>query len=196
METIYIDNKEFVEITNTAAKDILPNTYYICRDGTIYSKLSNRFIHGSVNCDNYRVINMKLFDGRHETFYLHRLLMITFHYTENYKSLVVNHLDGSKSNNDSIDNFEWTDISGNNKHAKENGLLCIGEDCPWAKLTEKQVEEICFRLENDAYLTLNDLAKEYQCNRGIIRDIAVGNTWTHISSKYNIQYVPRQRPKK
>jgi hypothetical protein len=54
---------------------------------------------------------------------LHRIMAYTFIEnldTEKYN--VVNHIDGNKTNNSSI-NLEWTDIKGNNKHNHTAGLI-------------------------------------------------------------------------
>ena len=186
-----IDNKDYIEISNQAAKGISKQSYFINQDGSIYSTISNRFLYPTIGPLGYKIINLKMQDGTYRVFYLHRLLMITFRFIYNHEEMQVNHIDCNKLNCD-LSNMEWVTLQGNNLHAKENNLLCIGEDCPWAVLTEEQVREICIKLQNN-YNSLAELAIEYNCSITTIGDIARGISWKHISSEYNINYRIRER---
>jgi uncharacterized HNH endonuclease L245 len=60
---------------------------------------------------------------------IHRMVALAWIYnTDIQTKYVVNHLDGNKSNN-SVSNLEWTDYSGNTRHAIDTGLLNIGTSC-------------------------------------------------------------------
>ena len=192
MNITVIDGEQFVEITDEAAKDIMPHAYMISESGRVYSNLTNKFIYGSVSKDNYTLLNLRLKDGTSKVFYLHRILAISFMYIKNYESMQIDHVDCDKQHN-CLDNYEWVELTENTRRARDNGLMVVGEDCPWSKLTEKEVIEICEILQSKNYTTLQSIANKYHCSRNIIRDIAVGNTWKHVSCKYNIEYIPRGR---
>ena len=167
----------------------------ISASGRVYSSITNRFIYGAISKDNYTIINLKTNYGSSKVYYLHRILAITFKFIENYKSMQVDHIDCNKQHN-SLDNYDWVNLVENTRRARNNGLMVIGEDCSWSKLSEKEVKEICEILQNKEYTTLQSIADKYKCNRNIIRDIAIGNTWKHISKNYNIKYIPRKSPNK
>ena len=44
MNITVIDGEQFVEITDEAAKDIMPHAYMISESGRVYSNLTNKFI--------------------------------------------------------------------------------------------------------------------------------------------------------
>lgn len=187
-----INGKEFVEISNFAAPGIKKHGYLISKDGDIYSLISNKFMNPTIASNGYKVINLKLENGSSEVFYLHRLMMITFNFVYNYEDLHVNHKDTDKTN-DTFDNMEWTTLQENLIHAKNAGLLCTGEDCPWSKLTEKEVREICSKIQNGEYKTIGELAEYYNCSVTTIGDIVRGVTWKDISKDYDLNYNIRAR---
>ena len=102
----------------------------------------------------------------------------------------INHINGIKTDC-RLENMEWVTLQGNNLHAKNTGLLCTGENCPWSILTEDDVREICTKLINGQLLV--SLAEEYNCSITTIGDIARGVTWKDISKDYNINYNIRSR---
>lgn len=92
----------------------------------------------------------------------------------------VNHIDGNKLNN-SIENLEWVTFKENTVHGVENGLIKIcGENCHFAKLTEKQVIEIYISKE-----PTRDLAIRYMVNDETIRKIKTGVNWKRITKNIN-----------
>jgi len=112
-----INNIEYFEVPG------YPN-YIISKCGNVYNKVKNIFLTGSVNPKGY--LNFRLSNnGKAHTFGLHRLLGIVFiplpELETDYKKLVINHIDGVKSNN-TLSNLEWTTQHGNVLHAGLNGL--------------------------------------------------------------------------
>lgn len=188
-----IDEKDFIEISNFAAKGIRKKSYLINRDGEIYSLISNKYMKHSMDADGYPVVNLKMEDGSSKVFYIHRLLMITFNFTYDYESLHVNHMNAIHNDNRLNYNLEWTTPEENNRHAQMMGLLCTGEDCSWAILTEKDVREICSIIESGNYISLSQIAMQYNCSVTTIGDIARGVTWKDISKDYNLNYNIRSR---
>lgn len=102
------------------------NKYVVSKKGIVYNRNSGEFLEGSVNPAGYHNFRITDNTGLTLTWGLHRLLGYVFkHPGCSIERLVVNHLDGNKSNND-LDNLEWTTYQGNSEHAGENGL---GEKC-------------------------------------------------------------------
>lgn len=90
---------------------------------------------------------------------------------------VVNHLDGEKTNNQSI-NLEWTTNGGNSRHAYSTGLnvSASGELHHSSKLTNSQVDEIRTRIiEGHSY---RDIANDYGIAVMTISCIKTGRNWS------------------
>ena len=109
---------------------------------------------------------------------VHRLVAETFLHKDKNK-LYVNHIDGSKINNN-VDNLEWVTQSENQLHAYKIGLQKIqyGEDRYVAKLTVKDVVEIKKRLKTGE--TCYRIAKDYPVNQATIFDIHKNKTWVRV----------------
>lgn len=87
--------------------------------GQIRNKYTKKILKGNQKSSGY--IEYCIYHDE-KVFYLlgHRLIAQTFlPNPNNYE--VVNHIDGNKSNN-TVENLEWIDYSGNNKHAWDNLL--------------------------------------------------------------------------
>ena len=104
-------------------------------------------------------------------YFVHRL--VAEKYVPNPNNLPqVNHKDGDKTNN-RADNLEWVSNMENRKHAIENGLHIHGEKCPWAKLTQADVDYIREHEE----INSNVMAKMFNVGASHIRSIRQRRIW-------------------
>lgn len=98
--------------------------YYISTMGNVYSIKSDQFLTPRVGKSGYFYVNLYNSYGK-KSFKNHRLVAQAF--IPNPLNLPqVNHIDGNKLNN-RVENLEWTDASGNTKHAWDNGLIKVTE---------------------------------------------------------------------
>lgn len=112
--------------------------YLISNTGRIKSLLTNRELALSdVNTMGYkRVI---LYKPVRKRFFVHRL--VAYHFCDGYKdTLVVNHKDGNKQNNNA-ENLEWVTRSENDLHAFKNGLRHVN-GCAKTQIAKSQLRVI------------------------------------------------------
>lgn len=109
----------------------------------------------------YRRIELRI-NGKKQKFQVHRLVAEAFIPNDDTIKNQINHKDGCKTNN-SVDNLEWVTQSGNQAHARLNGLNPT-------KFTHEEVNKI--RME---YVTTDisqwELSKKYKSGKTFIGDI-------------------------
>lgn len=106
-------------------------SHLISNYGDIRVIKTNRLLKQRFDKDGYYQVNL-YYNGLEVTKKVHRLVALTF-LEEDYKEgLVVNHIDGIKTNN-FVENLEWTTVSGNTQHAYDNGLEKKGVEHASAK---------------------------------------------------------------
>lgn len=186
-----MEGKVFKEIDDTIAEGIRRHAYVICTDGTIYSFISNKYIELTINTQGYYVANLRLQQYGSKVFFLHRMLMIAFKYIPNYKEMMVNHINGIKTDC-RLDNMEWVTVQANNFHAKISGNRTTGEKCNWSKLTDSQVFEIIQRVNNGQYQTFEKLGLEYGVSSTCISEIMSRKIRYNETSNIDILYKPRE----
>lgn len=99
--------------------------YDVYNDGRVYSHHVDRFLKGDI-VQGYLQYSLYI-DNTAVRIKAHRLVgMLFLPLPDNYKDLVINHIDGNKLNNN-YSNLEWTTYYGNNKHARDTGLNNISE---------------------------------------------------------------------
>lgn len=185
-----IDNEIYKSITN----EVVPNVrwgQYMSINGKLYDEKLNHIRYPShEGCHRYCRIRIFRDDGTVYHPVVHRIIMELFYPVENMNSLVVNHIDGNKTNN-SILNLEWCTSKENTQHAIRTGLMkTSGEDHPMAKLTKEQVQEICKELSESSYRgQFIDIATKYNVTPTTIQRISYGKNWTDDSSE--IDFTPR-----
>jgi len=155
--------------------------YMISSYGKVWSKRTNKEIKTTLGKTGYYVFSTRLEGRKSKAICLkvHRLVATAFiENTENKP--YVNHKDGIKTNN-YADNLEWCTAKENSIHSIEVGLFNpYGEDNNISKLKDKDVIEIV-NLMKEGKLKQTEIAKEYKVDKGTIRDIKFGKTWSWLT---------------
>lgn len=153
-------------VCNKETKTIIPKNY-------MYDK------------DKYITIRLRLINGSHICQQPHRLVCMTFKPILNSNLYEVNHIDGIKFHN-WVWNLEWCTRQENVDHSLNNNLVPFGEDRTNSKLTNDQVEQICYLLE--AGLSTNEIANLIDYPnvkiKSIVNNIRARLSWKSISNKY------------
>lgn len=170
---------EGLEITNYSG-------YYIFKDGFVLSlKGKKPRVLKSAKCGENKKYDFVVLSegGITSSFYIHRLVAEYFVHNDSPDTKIeVNHLDGDTNNNAST-NLEWVTPKENSNHAVDSGLTLTGESCPWAKVTESFVREICELLQE------GKSSGEVRAITGIdsarLCRIKTRKQWKQISCEYN-----------
>lgn len=150
-----------------------PN-YRIYENGRIQTKIQKngklgenwRDAGGSHTPDGYLVLRYKGVSLR-----IHRIIWAKFHNYLN-PSLIINHLDGCKFNNQ-LSNLELTTDSLNQKHAYKIGAKKVQRG--GAKLTWAQVDDI--RKDRSEGMTLRELKAKYCASKTALSYVCSGKTY-------------------
>lgn len=95
-------------------------SHLISNYGKIKIIKTGRILKQRFDKDGYYQVNLYC-QGLEVTKKVHRLVALTFLEKGSKDNVVVNHMDGIKTNN-FVGNLEWTTVSGNTQHAFDNGL--------------------------------------------------------------------------
>ena len=176
--------EEFKLITPDIIPGIALDRYEASNLARVYDKKLKRFIKITQRPDGYKSVSLNT-NGEPKSYLLHRIVGLLF--VPGDTSLIINHLDCDKGN-DNYWNLEWATYSENNIHAFANDLNAKGEDSPKAIISEQQVEMIC-RYLDEQKLTYQEIAQACNINSpdasSLISAIRRGESWRHISCKYN-----------
>lgn len=134
---------------------------------------NGKVLKPSINYDGYKHVVLSK-DSIRKSFDVHRLVAETF---IDKTDVIVNHKDGNKLNNN-VENLEWMSHQSNMTHAKENGLLSLGEKNGRSKLKEKDV--ISIREKYSDGKTITSLAKDFNISKTTIHDLIVYRTWKYL----------------
>ena len=155
--------------------------YLVSNNGKIISE-KGKVLKPLDNGRGYLRINVK-----NKTYYIHRLVADA-HIKNPLNKNCVNHIDGNKKNNNSM-NLEWVTNSENVAHAINTGLIkMMGEDNSRAKLSNQDAVNII----NDNR-KLKEIALDYGVCYQKISDIKKGRLYS-IATK--IKYNPKKRKNK
>jgi len=163
-------------------KQLVDNlNYSVSQKGEVCNLRNGRMLKGGVGAMGYPVVMIKV-KGKNKLCTIHRLVAKA--YIPNPFNLpFVNHIDGSKTNNN-VSNLEWVTDIQNKKHAVDIGLTPKGSDHPHAKLNDNDVHTICSMLEegrSTGYI-LSEL--KLPISRATLLNIRSGRDWKHISKDY------------
>ena len=154
--------------------------YDISNFGRIKSYKVNKeegsIIKGST-LKGYKILNIKLENGKRTTKYIHKLVAESFIPKDNPYQEYVIHLDFDKNNNH-IDNLKWVTQETMFAHQKINPNYRRGA-INYAKLTETDVIRLKKKLKRGKN-KLYKLAKEFGITHTQLNRIRKGENWGHV----------------
>jgi|GEM_PF-670828 len=184
---IQLLNQYIHDLNNPVWKPVIidgkDSGYKISNTGVVIN-VKNQTIQGAVTNAGYLMINIYGLKEKPYKRSIHRLVAEAFIPNPENKPFV-NHKNGIKTCN-WVGNLEWVTIQENMQHAVDTGLLDIkGIKHPENVYTEEQIRLVCEMLENTNSnpALISELTGVSSI---IIYHIRKGETWTHISSEYNI----------
>lgn len=145
-------------------------SHLISNYGDIKVIKTGRLLKQRFDKDGYYQVNL-YYNGLEVTKKVHRLVALTFLKDDYKEDLVVNHIDGVKTNN-YVGNLEWVTISRNTQHAFDMGLESKGVDHCNAK------HYILLDNENNLISQYENTFKLEECtgkSRGFLNEILKGN---------------------
>ena len=137
---VYVDiGERFVPCTYPNIPEL---SYIVGNYGTIISLKRNKIkiLKQKINIDGYPFVNLQNKNKESKQIRVHRLVAWEFcrGYSEQDRKVIVNHIDGCKTNN-YYENLEWTTVDYNNKHAH-----VIGLNKPHNRINDEDyIHEIC-----------------------------------------------------
>lgn len=176
--------------------DKIPNIksyYWVSNYGRVFSTCTNSFLIPHMNENGYLQVSLMTETGRIFR-KVHRLVLIAFKYFQGCEYFQGNHNDGNKFNN-YLYNLEWMTSKENIEHAINNNLRRAfkGSDNPKASINEEDAKNIGKMLISKKY-TDEEIFQSINCNNiNIVRDIAKGNTWSHLFTEEELYVMKSTR---
>lgn len=161
--------------------------YVVDNEGHVFNTITGHQLKWKTDSKGYYTVTLSE-NGIHQDKRVHVLVALGFvNNPQPDRFKIVNHLDGNKKN-PKYTNLEWTDHSGNVRHAIENGLMHFKneENASNAILTNEQVHKICKMME-DGNLSQREISKIMGIKEYLVREIKLGNNWKTISCHYKIE---------
>lgn len=161
---------------------------------------NGRILKQRFDKDGYYQFNMYI-NGKETTRKTHRVLALTFMEEGLEENLVVNHKDGNKKNN-SLDNLEWTTVSGNTQHSYDMGLQGKGcnhskaksvilYDDNWAVISQYETIKDFNEASNISRTSYKKLMQEERINIKFVDNITEGYPINKKLNKFTSKgYVP------
>lgn len=146
-----LDNRVYVngvEFTRYYHNDRIPTRYFASRDGKIYSEISNIIMKPTHNAGGYQVLGLRFKNkGKPKYVQVHKIIA-TVYCGGYHKGLVVDHIDGCKTNNH-YRNLEWVTRSTNTKRAYDKGLhrKYLGDNNPNVAYSDYDIHKACEYLQ-------------------------------------------------
>lgn len=153
--------------------------FSITTAGVVRKDKTKRLLKPFIDKDGYHRVSLYR-EGKTKKYYVHRLVALTFLSQDYKKGLQVNHKNSIRDDNH-FTNLEWVTPKENTAHGIEFGNIVVkGENCPRAKLTEKQVINICEVINNKE--SIHSISKRTGIHVGTIFSVKSGQTWKEVSS--------------
>lgn len=176
---------EFIPLN---VNNILYGFYRINEYGDIISKKSNKILNPVKDKDGYLKITLctnETIDGKkhsRKTFRVAQLVAKSYHgEPPSYMTdPTVDHIDGDRDNNH-FTNLRWLERGSNSSIRKNKGT---GSQNHEAKLTDRQVEEICSLLI-ETNLSFQQIADMFNVDKSTINNIKQRKNWKYITTKYD-----------
>lgn len=163
--------------------------YLVSDDGDVFSVRNQKLLTKFIDKDGYMIIPVRSSkDLRKTSMRVQRMVLATFGppLPQNYKELVVDHIDGNRTNN-KITNLRWLtnkeNCSPENRHS------------PFKRLSDEQVKQICIKLSERNNKTTYEIAKEIGGNvtPSDVQAILYDRLHQDISKDYNFETYVRQK---
>ena len=157
------------------------NIISVSENGIVFNNKTCRNI-GAIGSGKYFKISMKDVEEnviRH--IQIHRLMWLIYKGSIP-NGMVINHIDGIKTNN-KLTNLELTTVSGNTAHAVSLGLISgkIGSNNMQSKLNEDIVSQLRKSYSSRPFL-LQEKARQHGVSVPVIRDALIGKFWSHVET--------------
>lgn len=144
--------------------------YAVTDKGKIWSYRSGMFLRPWKQKKGYLCVSLV----GSKVYKVHRVVATAFIKNNNpEKYTTVNHLDGVKTNNNAV-NLEWTNNSGNIKHAWDTGLIVQSEKSKGWNTSRRIFESgdiLQIRKMFDSGETCSGISRKYSVSPGTIRQI-------------------------
>lgn len=155
--------------------------YEVSNKGRVKSHIKHKIMKLNLHSKLKKYYSIMLYkDEIPKRFLVHRLVALAF--IENPKNEnFVNHKDGNGHNN-VVENLEWVSHKQNMEHASKHNLNHKGEDVYNAKLTNDQVLEICYFLDNTD-ISQSVIGSWYGVPQTRISKINLGYAWNWLTDR-------------
>lgn len=166
--------------------------YLIDEYGRVYSKYKRGYLKPKKDKDGYLSLNLV---GINKDVYVRVATLVAYNFIgeppKNIKDPTIDHIDNNILNN-YFKNLRWMERSMNSSIRINKGT---GEKNHEAKLTEKQVIEICELLMGNK-LTLTEIGEKYNVSKYTISNIRRKANWKYITNNYIFPTIDVIRNKK
>lgn len=153
-------------------------------NGSYYGRkitIKEKILKPRLENNGYYRLNLRKQDHR-QAFSVHRLVCEAFNGPAPEGKTQVDHINGIRTDN-RADNLRWTSPMENIHHSINAGRInVVGSSNPAAKLTDKQVLEICDLLDNSLFYQ-EEIAQMYNTTQSVISAINVGSNWNHLTGR-------------
>lgn len=174
-------------------ENVKKDMYYISEDGKIYSIFLKDYLKARYDKDGYLELGLSTGKTKQRKLWkIHQLVakMYIGNPPQYMKDPTIDHINGIITDN-YYKNLRWMERGINSSIRKNKG---VGEQNHEAKLTEKEVIEICELIIQDKK-SLTEIAEVYKVNKSTISNIKRKKAWKYLTKCYNFK-IKKQKNKK